>query len=233
MNWQHDTLISLNNVQFFVTETGPLGVNTVIIACKETSLAVVFDPGGNREDIEQIIQDNNFKIEYLIHTHAHFDHCLGTDALVTSLRESNNSELIVALHPDDQVVFDNIGKQGFAFGLRVTPPETKIDKYITDNEIISFGNISMQVIHTPGHSPGSCSFYLGDHGVVVTGDTLFRMGVGRTDLPGGDMGVLKSSILNRLFTLPEETVVIPGHGEFTTIKGEMKGNPFVKDWQYI
>lgn len=205
----------------------PLGCNCSIIKCKKTGEIIVIDPGGDGEKIISQIKRFGSHVKWIIHTHAHFDHCMATADIARFCTESNNFNQNIALHPDDLFLYENMKNQGNFFGVSSTAPSAPINYELKDNENICAGQIKLQILHTPGHSPGSCSFFFAEEELVFSGDTLFAMGVGRTDLPGGDMDTLIKSIKNRLFSLNDDTKVIPGHGEFTRISDEKRQNPFL------
>lgn len=201
---------------------GPFQCNCTILGCEKTREAVIIDPGEEADRILARIAELNLKPKYLIHTHAHLDHISG----LADVQEACGGES--CLHRGDQMLFDNLAMQAALFGLP-TPRQGKIDQWIGDGDEISFGGKKLQVLHTPGHTPGSVSFLLeqpeGDQ--LFTGDTLFRRSIGRTDLWGGDYGQIISSITNKLLPLDDKTVVHAGHGPESTIGEEKKSNPFL------
>ncbi len=181
------------------------------------------DPGGNPERILQIVKHHDLRVRYAIHTHAHLDHIAAT----RDVKEATSAT--IALHRDDLFLYDGFLMQAQMFGWKVRPV-LPVDHFLTDGETLSFGTQSVQVLHTPGHTPGSCCFQLPDFEgtpLLFSGDTLFQHSIGRTDLPGGDLATIETSIQKRLYTLNPETVVIPGHGPPTQIGHEMYNNPFV------
>ncbi|MGK0290518.1 MAG: hydroxyacylglutathione hydrolase [bacterium] len=216
----------MSEVDITTFPVAPLGCNCSIIVCKNTKEAIVVDPGGEATKILAELKKRNVTVKWIIHTHAHFDHCLATDEVTTSLRAEQESSLYVAMHKDDFFLWENLGQQCQWFGVPPQNSTTKIDHHLQDEEFLAFGNTKLTVLHTPGHSPGSCCFNLENTGTMFSGDTLFQMGVGRTDLPGGDSDQLIKSVKNRLFTLDGDTKVIPGHGDLTQIGIEKKQNPF-------
>ncbi len=200
---------------------GPLQCNCSIIACKETGEAAIIDPGGDPQQIIEAVKRHNLKVKYLLHTHAHFDHVLGSKAV----KEATGAQIL--LHSGDKLLYDNLMKQGQLFGFDVEEP-LPVDRYIEDGEEISLGKIKTSVIHTPGHTPGSLCFSLEDkESILFAGDTLFRRSIGRTDLWGGSYEQIINSISDRLFRLDDSTRVIPGHGPDTDIWSERRENPFV------
>jgi glyoxylase-like metal-dependent hydrolase (beta-lactamase superfamily II) len=200
---------------------GPLQCNCSIIACKETGEAAIVDAGGDALKIIEACQAHGLTIKYLLHTHAHFDHIVGSK----ELKEKTGAEIL--LHKGDQWLYDNLSKQGQLFGFKFDQP-LPVDRYLDDGEEIQIGKLKTTVIHTPGHTPGSLCFSLADkESVLFSGDTLFHRSIGRTDLWGGSYEQIIDSIANRLMTLDDSTRVIPGHGPDTDIWSEKKENPFL------
>jgi hydroxyacylglutathione hydrolase len=206
---------------------GLLGCNCSIVADPDTGQALVVDPGDQAPDILAALQRLGVQAVKLVHTHGHFDHLLGTGAVAAA----TGAEILI--HGGDRWLYDNVELQARTFGLplpspaALPPPPTR---ELTDDEALAFGNREARVLHTPGHTPGSLCFFVersGETPLLFAGDTLFRRSVGRTDLWGGSAEQLATSIRERLFTLPDETLVIPGHGPTTSIGAEREGNPFV------
>ncbi len=199
---------------------GPLQVNCFILGCEKTKEAIVIDPGGDVDDILSFLARANLNLKYILNTHGHLDHVGGN----ADLKEHTNAEIII--HREDAPLITNISSHGLLFGISVkdSPPA---DILIEDGDIITVGEeIKLNTIHTPGHSRGSCSFTLDGYDVVFVGDTLFAGSIGRTDLPGGDYNTLINSVRTKLFVLPDDTKVLPGHGPQTTIGYEKRYNPF-------
>lgn len=200
---------------------GPLGCNCSIVGCKETGEAMVIDPGGDADKIIELATKHGLTIKYLLHTHAHFDHIMGS----RDMKEKTGAK--ICLHKGDQWLYDNLLKQVGMFGFKATDP-LPVDQYLDDEEDIKVGKLTASVIHTPGHTPGSLCYSVQEKdSVLFAGDTLFKHSVGRTDLWGGSFDEIVDSISNRLYTLDDSTRVIPGHGGDTTIWDEKKHNPFV------
>ena len=201
---------------------GPLHCNCSVIGCTETGEAAVIDPGGDTDKIMEVVEKHGLKVKYLFHTHAHFDHVMGS----RSMKERTGAE--ICLHKEDQWLYDNLQKQCGMFGFTATDP-LPIDHYLGDEEGIKVGNLKTSVIHTPGHTPGSLCFSVEDkESILFAGDTLFARSIGRTDLWGGSFDEIVKSISTRLFALDDSTRVIPGHGPDTSIWAEKRENPFVK-----
>lgn len=203
---------------------GPLQCNCTILACEKTREAVVIDPGDEADKILAQLAQDNLTVKYLLHTHAHFDHIGGTGGVKAKAAAAQ-----ICLHQDDQMIYDNLPMQGKMFGMNFekAPP---VEKFLEDGERLTFGECRLDVTHTPGHSPGGVCLVGESDGEqwCFSGDTLFQQSVGRTDLWGGDMGVLVTSIKQRLFTLDDDTKVFPGHGPETSIGFEKRMNPFVR-----
>ncbi|TVM00908.1 MAG: MBL fold metallo-hydrolase [Candidatus Brocadia sp. WS118] len=212
--------MKLPNIIFETLPVGPLAVNCYIIGSKKDHNAVVIDAGGDHEEILKTLKKHNLILQFILNTHAHFDHVGG----VRPLQDLTKAKFL--LHREDCVLLDYLNDQTEAFGLPAIPIP-KVDKPLVDNEVILIGNETIRVIHTPGHSPGSICFLIDN--VVFTGDTLFAGSIGRTDLYGGSYHELISSIKIRLFTLEDHFIVYPGHGTFTTIGEEKRHNPFFYD----
>jgi hydroxyacylglutathione hydrolase len=200
---------------------GPLQCNCSIVACTETREALVIDPGGDAPQILKYLQQHNLQAKYLLHTHAHFDH-VGATAEVKAATGAS-----ILLHPGDQWLYDNISLQGRIFGIQTADP-TPVDLELQDEMPLIFGKEQSLVLHTPGHTPGSCCFHLsGEQSYLFSGDTLFKGSIGRSDLWGGDHETLLRSIKQRLLRLDESTTVYTGHGPQTTLWHEKKHNPFL------
>lgn len=199
---------------------GPLQCNCTIVGDKESKEAIVIDPGGDADVILSILREQNFTLKTILHTHAHFDHFLASG----DLREATGAPL--ALHKADRYLWDNLKMQCdlYALPFKEVPPP---DAIIQHEEEFFAGKCKCQAIHTPGHTPGSTSFYFGEHKLLVAGDTLFHRSVGRTDLWGGDYDTMERSIKNRLYTLDETATVVTGHGRNTTLGDEMRYNPYI------
>ncbi len=202
---------------------GPFQCNCTILA-DETKDAIVIDPGGEVERIAQIVKQYDLKVRAIVHTHAHLDHIFCT----REVKESHGGT--ICLHQGDAFLYDGIAMQAAMFKLPVA--ETlPVERWIVDGDRIDLGPRALDVIHTPGHTPGSVCFAIDDPDggrLLFAGDTLFRRSVGRTDLPGGDKATLLRSIQQRLYTRDPDTLVIPGHGQTTKIGDEARANPFVK-----
>jgi len=211
-----------------IVETFPVGLlqcNCVIVGCPTTREAVVVDPGGDPDRVLEAVERHGLRVVKVVHTHAHFDHVGGT----AEVRERTGAETL--LHPGDDALIDHYNVQPKLVGLDLQlGPGPTIDGALEDGQTVRFGEAATLVLHTPGHTPGSVCFSLAtpDGMLLLSGDTLFRLGVGRTDFPGGSADQLQASIRDRLLPLDERTRVIPGHGPETTIGFERLNNPFLR-----
>jgi glyoxylase-like metal-dependent hydrolase (beta-lactamase superfamily II) len=206
---------------------GPLQCNCAIVADPTTREAIVVDPGDEPDRILEALAGAGLRAVALVHTHAHFDH-MGCSALLKRITGAP-----ILLHGDDRPLYQNLTVQGQTFGLSLDAPGI-IDRLLVGGDRVACGKGELEVIHTPGHTPGSLCFRMpGENDdVLFSGDTLFRRSIGRTDLWGGSAPQILESIRDRLLTLPGGLRVIPGHGEETTIADEGKRNPFVGDPNY-
>jgi glyoxylase-like metal-dependent hydrolase (beta-lactamase superfamily II) len=204
---------------------GALQCNCTILGCERTREAAVIDPGDDAARIFKILDRHKLALKWLLHTHAHFDHVGATKAL----QEATGA--VVCLHPEDVPLYDNLALQTAYFGFPA-PAKADVGKWLQDGEALVWGDWSSEVLHTPGHTPGSVTFHLptargSDPPRLFTGDTLFFDSIGRTDLWGGDFPTILRSIRERLLTFDDDTLVIPGHGPATTIGRERRENPFL------
>lgn len=199
----------------------PLGCNCSIIGDPETKQAVVVDPGGAHERILHEVTALGLHVTHILHTHAHFDHFLASG----HMQEATGAKL--CLHPMDRSLWDILEEQCGMFGVSYVPVPPP-DYWLRDDESLSLGRVAVAALHTPGHTPGSMSFYIPTAEVVLAGDTLFRGSIGRTDLWGGDFDAIERSIRERLYVLAEQTVVVTGHGPETTIGTERRTNGLVR-----
>jgi glyoxylase-like metal-dependent hydrolase (beta-lactamase superfamily II) len=199
--------------------TGELGVNCYLLGCPQTRQAVVIDPGGDGESILALLEEHKFALKTVINTHGHFDHIGGNRVLV----EKSGAELL--LHEADLPLLQGASRHAASFGCRAIDPSPEPTRFLKDGDRIEVGTIVLDVLHVPGHSPGSVC--LKCDGNLFAGDVLFAGSIGRTDLPGGDHHLLLKGLQNRILTLADSVKVFPGHGPDTTIGRERKNNPFL------
>lgn len=198
----------------------PLGCNCSILSDPETKCAILVDPGGDPERILKEISELGVTVNLIVHTHAHFDHILASGVM----KKETGAPL--CLHDRDRELWSMLDVQCQMFRVPFTAVPDP-DYWFHDDEKLEFGMKSGVVLHTPGHTPGSVCFYFPEDDLLLSGDTLFRGGIGRTDLWGGDFRAIEESIRERLYTLQEFTRVVPGHGPETDIGFERHHNPFI------
>ncbi len=196
---------------------GPLGVNCYLIACEKTKAGAVIDPGDDAPIILNAIQENNLDMKYILLTHGHVDHL----AHLTKIKQETGAQFL--MHSQDEFLLKGLFAQALMFGLS-NPGNPKPDRFLSEGEIIALGELQIKVLHTPGHSPGSVTFYVEDK--LFVGDLIFSGSIGRTDLPKGDYQTLIDSVQKKIFTLPDETKIYPGHGSNTMVGLEKAINPF-------
>ena len=200
---------------------GPVQTNAYLIADPVTGDAAVIDPAWEGDVILAEAKRRGWRIAHLWYTHAHFDHIGGAGAIADGL----NPLPMVALHPADHTLWRLEGGAS-AFGFRIDPgPEPTIDLH--DGQILRLGTAELHVRHTPGHTPGHCIIHAPESRVCFCGDLIFQGSVGRTDLPGGNWEQLVDSIRSKVFTMPDETRLLSGHGPETTVADERNSNPYV------
>jgi hydroxyacylglutathione hydrolase len=197
---------------------GPLMSNCFVVGCEKTKEAVVIDPGGDEDRILSSLKTSGLTVKYIINTHGHFDHVSANGPL----KDATGATILI--HPLDAPMLTKLSSNAAVFGISVdnSPPS---DQAIEEEDLVSFGEIHLKVLHTPGHTPGGISLYA--NGIVFVGDTLFSGSIGRTDFPGGNYDTLISSIEKKLFPLGDDVRVLNGHGPETTIGNEKRFNPFV------
>jgi hydroxyacylglutathione hydrolase len=205
-------------VIFKTLVVGELSVNCFILACEVTRKAIVVDPGDNVEGILSIAQTNDLEIVEIVATHGHFDHI----GRVKTLKEKTGAPF--AIHKADLFMVDGL-EEIASFLSFDTDPAPKVDRLIEEGDTLRFGNETLEILHVPGHAPGNVAFTWPGHAIV--GDTVFAGAIGRTDLEGADPEVLLQSIRAKILTLPDHTVLYPGHGPATTVGKEKRTNPFL------
>jgi glyoxylase-like metal-dependent hydrolase (beta-lactamase superfamily II) len=204
-----------------ILPVGLLACNCSVIGDETSREAIVIDPGDDISEIVAILNRHALKVKMIVITHAHIDHIGGA----SKLRALTGAP--VYMHEDDSVLAANLEMQASWLGME-TPDNPGIDTPAREGDVLRAGALEAHVLHTPGHTPGSLSLFLPLEKKLIAGDTLFRGSVGRTDLPGGDPRLIADSIRSKLYSLPEDTVVIPGHGDETSIGREKRSNPFVR-----
>jgi glyoxylase-like metal-dependent hydrolase (beta-lactamase superfamily II) len=196
---------------------GPIQSNCYILGCERTRQAAVIDPGGDVDQILTALAKDNLRCVYIINTHGHFDHSGGNKRL----KEVTGAQLII--HRGDAPMIMQQAANGGMWGMKIenSPPP---DRTVEEGESITFGDISLKVLHTPGHSSGGISLVVDR--MAFVGDTLFAGSIGRTDFPGGDHEGLLRNVREKLFVLGDDVVIYPGHGPKTTVARERRTNPF-------
>ncbi len=211
------------NTEILKFVLGPLQNNTYLITAPDNQEAVIVDPASGISTVLNIIEKKALNLSQIWITHAHFDHIAGLREIIPLIKEFPIS---IGLHPNDLPLWrSGAGARQFGMSFHV---DIDPNLYFQDQQILTVGKSNWTVLHTPGHTPGHVSFHNADTDTILCGDVIFREGVGRTDLPGGDHGVLIQSILHRLLRYPPHTRLYCGHGEDTTVQHELKFNPFLK-----
>lgn len=206
-----------------ILPVGLLECNCSVVADDETKEAVVVDPGDEIERVQRILTKFDLRVRYIIATHAHIDHVGG----LRNLHETTGAPVL--MHVADLPLYENLAAQAAWLGVE-TPRMLEVDQFLKEGDRLCWGSLSLEVLHTPGHSPGSISLHLpGENARIFAGDTLFQGSVGRWDLWGGSEEQLLRSIHEKLLLFPDETPVFPGHGPSTTIGRERESNPFLQE----
>jgi glyoxylase-like metal-dependent hydrolase (beta-lactamase superfamily II) len=202
-----------------VLPVAPLGANCVFVSNDKLQV-IIIDPGGDADEIVNYIDKESLTPTQILLTHGHFDHVGAVSELVTRFG------ITASVHAQDQATLSAAPASSSHFGFETG--KVHVTDYLEDGRLIPFSDCEIRVLHTPGHSAGCVCFYIPQYAAVITGDTLFRESVGRTDFPGSSGKAIIHSIQTKLYTLPDETLVIPGHGETTTIGHEAEFNPYVR-----
>ena len=197
---------------------GPIQANCFILGCEDTLEAVVIDPGEEGDRILQTVADSNLIVKYIINTHGHMDH------VSANKRINEVTGAPIFIHALDAPMLDQVADSAAAWGLKADNSPAP-DRELQDGDEVTFGKITLTVLHTPGHTLGGISLYAKDD--VFVGDTLFAGSIGRTDFPGGSFETIKESIQQKLFKLGDDVRVHTGHGPTTNIGQEKRHNPFV------
>jgi glyoxylase-like metal-dependent hydrolase (beta-lactamase superfamily II) len=206
-----------------ILPVGMLACNCSVLGDETSGEAVVIDPGDDVEQVQKILAKHHLRVKYIVATHAHIDHVGG----IEKLRQATGGAVL--MHESDWPLYQNVALQAEWLGLP-PPAVADVDQFLKEGDAVHWGSLSLEVLHTPGHSPGSVSLYLaGEKPRILSGDTLFQGSIGRTDLWGGSMDQILRSIRNCLLIFPDQTPVFPGHGSPTTIGEERETNPFLQD----
>jgi glyoxylase-like metal-dependent hydrolase (beta-lactamase superfamily II) len=203
----------------------PFGMNCYILWSAPCGECIVIDPGmmldSEREMISSFIDGNKLTVKHILLTHCHIDHACGAKWL------AQRYGVEIEAGADEAVIAQSMPLQAQRFGLKIDSTPLSIDNTLAEGDIITLAGEDIKVLETPGHSPGSLSFYIPDSEVVVTGDVIFQSSIGRTDLPGGSFSQLIDVIKTKILTLPADTVIAPGHGDTTTVGDEKIYNPYI------
>jgi len=203
-----------------ILPVGPLQCNCSVIGDEATHEAMVIDPGDDINDVLALIRKHNLEVKQIVITHAHIDHVGGA----MKLRAATGAPIL--LNQNDYALLKMLDAQAAWIGM-ASPGKVEIDRSISTGDAVAAGSHSASILHTPGHTEGSICLYFEAEKKLIAGDTLFAGSIGRTDLPGGSMQKIMRSLHDTVLALPDETVVIPGHGELTTIGEERESNPFL------
>ncbi|GEM74647.1 MBL fold metallo-hydrolase [Vibrio sagamiensis] len=211
-------------LKYQVVPVTPFSQNCSIVWCDETMKGIVVDPGGDEQQLVDVIQQLGIEVVELVLTHGHLDHVGGTKALSARLGSIN----IVGPHHADNFWLQGLEKQSQMFGFPLTKA-FEPNQWLNDGDTVTFGHQSLDVIHTPGHTPGHVVLFSEQARLAFVGDVLFNGSVGRTDFPQGDFNILIDSIKTKLWPLGNDVTFVPGHGPQSTFGHERKTNPFVAD----
>ncbi|MDA0109247.1 MBL fold metallo-hydrolase [Vibrio sp. La 4.2.2] len=211
------------SLQYQVVPVTSFAQNCSIVWCDETMKGVVVDPGGDVKQLEMLIKELGVQVEQLVLTHGHLDHVGGTEPLAEAL-DAN----IVGPHKADNFWLQGLENQSQMFGFPLTKA-FEPNQWLDDGDTVEFGNQTLNVIHTPGHTPGHVVLFNDESKVAFVGDVLFNGGIGRTDFPQGDYATLINSIKTKLWPLGNDVTFVPGHGPQSTFGHERASNPFVAD----
>ena len=205
-----------------ILPVGPLQCNCSVIGDESSREAIVIDPGDDIEDVLALLRKHHLQVKQIVITHAHIDHVGGA----MKLRAATGAPML--LNQNDYALLKMLDVQAAWIGV-ATPEKVEIDQNLRDADMVKAGSLAAQVLHTPGHTEGSVCLYFPAEKKLIAGDTLFAGSIGRTDLPGGSYEKILHSLHNRVLALPDETVVVPGHGPITTIGDERESNPFLQE----
>lgn len=208
-------------MKIVVLPVTPYQQNCSLLLCERTGQVAVVDPGGDLERIEEQIQKIGGKIALVLLTHGHLDHCGAARVLADKYSVS-----LIGPHIEDRFWIEQLPAMSAAMGFPETEAFTP-DRWLNEGDEVAFGEVTLRVLHTPGHTPGHVVFYQAEQKIAFVGDVLFQGSIGRTDFPRGDFDTLIQSIRTKLFTLGDEVTFVPGHGPLSTIGHEKATNPFV------
>lgn len=201
----------------------PFQQNCSLLVCEESGQAALVDPGGDLDVVLGAVEKSGARLEKVLLTHGHIDHCGATAEL-----RKRFGVPVEGPHADDQFWIDQLPQQGRQFGFGALESFVP-DRYLEGGDNVSFGNVSMEVRHCPGHTPGHVVFFHQVHRLAFVGDVLFQGSIGRTDFPRGDLPTLIESITTQLWPLGDDVTFVPGHGSISTFGEERRSNPFVSD----
>src|SRR5450755_3905084 len=204
-----------------ILPVGPLRCNCSIIGDEATHEAMVIDPGDDIDDVQALLAKHNLHVKQIVITHAHIDHVGGA----MKLRSATGAPIL--LNQNDYALLKMLDEQAAWIGMR-SPGKVEIDQSVGDSDKVHAGPLTAQVLHTPGHTEGSICLYFPLQKKLIAGDTLFAGSIGRTDLPGGSFDKIIRSLHEKVLALPDDTVVVPGHGLLTSIGEERESNPFLR-----
>ncbi|PYX78812.1 MAG: MBL fold metallo-hydrolase [Acidobacteria bacterium] len=203
-----------------ILPVGPLECNCSVIGDEGTRDGIVIDPGDDVEDVLALVRKHNLEVKQIVITHAHIDHVGGA----MKLRQATGAPIL--LNQNDAALLKMMDAQAAWVGM-ASPGKIEIDQSLGQEDVVKTGSLTASVLHTPGHTEGSICLYFAGEKKLIAGDTLFAGSIGRTDLPGGSFKKIINSLHERVLALPDETIVIPGHGKLTTIGEERESNPFL------
>lgn len=211
------------SLQAAIIPVTPFQQNCSLLWCTQTMKAAVVDPGGDLDTIDAAIAEQGVTLEKILITHGHIDHAGSAGAFAT-----RHGVPIEGPHKDDTFWIDQAAESGAAYGLPDAAPFTP-DRWLVDGDTVTVGNLTLQVLHCPGHTPGHVVFYEPTTNVAVVGDVLFQGSIGRTDFPRGNHADLINAITTKLWPLGDDVTFVPGHGPLSTFGAERQSNPFVGD----
>ena len=204
-----------------IIPVGPLQCNCSVIGDEASREAIVIDPGDDVQQILNLVEKHHLRVKQIVITHAHIDHVGGA----MKLRAATGAPVL--LNQNDYTLLKMLDMQAAWVGMR-SPGKVEIDQSLEQADTVAAGSLAAEVLHTPGHTEGSICLYFPAEQKLIAGDTLFAGSIGRTDLPGGSYEKILRSIHDRVLALPDETIVVPGHGPQTTIGEERDSNPFLQ-----